>query len=109
MKKRKDLDAIIFGTNYLGVAGLEAMKKLKLSIPDDLAVLCFDDHDLFRIHKPAISVIAQPIEEIAQTVIDTLLFKLQNPTARKKPPKFITLTKREQTSSKYFPLPRRHI
>lgn len=91
LKKRKDLDAIIFGTNYLGVAGLEAMKKLKVSIPDDLAVLSFDDHDLFRIHKPAISVIAQPIEEIAQTVIDTLLFKLQNPTARKKPPKITTL------------------
>jgi LacI family transcriptional regulator len=71
------LDAVIFGTNYLGISGLEAIKKLKLKIPKDLAMVSFDDHDLFRIYEPSISVIAQPIEEIAQTSIDTLLKKMQ--------------------------------
>jgi LacI family transcriptional regulator len=85
------LDAIVFGTNYLGVAGLEAINRTKLTIPDDLAVISFDDHDLFRIHKPQITVVAQPIEEIAQTVIDTLLTKLQSPSGRKNAPRTITL------------------
>jgi LacI family transcriptional regulator len=92
LKDHKKLDAIVFGTNYLGVAGLEAINKLKLRIPHDIAVMSFDDHDLFRIHKPAISVIAQPIEEIAQTVIDTLLSKLTDPAVRKKAPRTITLS-----------------
>jgi LacI family transcriptional regulator len=83
LSDNKNLDAVVFGTNYLGIAGLEAISQLKLKIPKDLAVVSFDDHDLFRIHKPGISVVAQPIEKIAQTVIDTLLLKLTNPKAKK--------------------------
>jgi LacI family transcriptional regulator len=83
LTQNKKLDAVVFGTNYLGIAGLEAISQLKLKIPKDLAVVSFDDHDLFRIHKPGISVVAQPIEQIAQTVIDTLLLKLTNPKAKK--------------------------
>jgi LacI family transcriptional regulator len=92
LKENKKLDAIVFGTNYLGVAGLEAINKMKLQIPHDIAVMSFDDHDLFRIHKPTISVVAQPIEEIAQTVIDTLLAKLKGPARRKKAPRTFTLS-----------------
>jgi LacI family transcriptional regulator len=92
LRRNRKLDAIIFGTNYLGVAGLEAISQLDLRIPRDLAVMSFDDNDLFRVHKPAISVVAQPIEEIAQTVIDTLLHKLKNGPARKTTAKTITLS-----------------
>jgi len=79
LREHRELDAVVFGTNYLGISGLEAIHQLSMKIPDDLAVVSFDDHDLFRIYKPSISVIAQPIEEIAQTVIDTLLLKLKTP------------------------------
>lgn len=75
---KKDFDAIVFGTNYLGISGLEVITDLGLRIPEDLAIVSFDDHDLFRIHKPDITVIAQPIEEIAHSAISTLLEKLQD-------------------------------
>lgn len=88
--KNTKLDAIIFGTNYLGLSGLEAIKALKLKIPKDLAIISFDDHDLFRLYEPSISVIAQPIEEIAQTAIEVLLKKL-NTSETKKTFKTITL------------------
>jgi LacI family transcriptional regulator len=91
LTENKKLDAIIFGTNYLGVAGLEAISKLNLKIPEDIAVVSFDDHDLFRIHKPAISVVAQPIEEIAKTVIDALFVKLQESKGKRKAGKTVTL------------------
>lgn len=78
LRQNRNLDAVVFGTNYLGIAGLEAINKLKLKIPKDIAIVSFDDHDLFRIHKPGISVVAQPIEEIAQAVIDTLLMRMQH-------------------------------
>ena len=88
----RKLDAVVFGTNYLGIAGLEAIYQMKLSIPEDIAVVSFDDHDLFRIHRPGISVVAQPIEEIAQTSIDTLLSNLQNGIGKGKRVKTITLS-----------------
>lgn len=79
LKENPGFDAVIFGTNYLGISGLEAIKMLKLSIPEDLAIVSFDDHDLFRVREPGITVVAQPIEEIAQVSIETLLKKLQAP------------------------------
>nr|WKN34630.1 substrate-binding domain-containing protein [Tunicatimonas sp. TK19036] len=103
IKDNENFDAIIFGTNYLGISGLEAIRDLGLKIPDDLAIVSFDDHDLFRIHNPSITVIAQPIEEISQTVIKTLLDRLQN-VEEQKVKKAITLSTnliiRESTQTK---------
>lgn len=73
IKKNPKLDAIFFATNYLGVFGLEAIKSLDLSIPNDLAVLCFDDHDIFRLYSPGITVIRQPIQHIAISAIQMLM------------------------------------
>lgn len=82
LKDKNQFDAIVFGTNYLGISGLEVITGMGLRIPEDIAIVSFDDHDLFRIHKPDISVIAQPIEEIAQAAINTLLEKLKGSTSR---------------------------
>ena len=69
-------DAIIFASNSLTVHGLEAIKQLNLRIPNDIAIISFDDHDFFRLYTPEITVIEQPIESIAQQSIDILLKKL---------------------------------
>ncbi|HEV3414632.1 MAG TPA: substrate-binding domain-containing protein [Puia sp.] len=75
----KDIDAVFFLTNYLGVLGIEAIKKKQLKIPDELAVLCFDDNDVFRLFTPTISVIRQPIESIGQKAMYVLIERLKHP------------------------------
>jgi LacI family transcriptional regulator len=75
----RDIDAVFFLTNYLGVLGIEAIKKKKLKIPDELAVLCFDDNDIFRLYTPTISVIRQPIEMIGQKAMCALIERLKHP------------------------------
>lgn len=71
------LDAVFFATNYIGIYGLESIRKTGLAIPGDLAVLCFDDHDIFRMYTPAITVIKQPIEAIAHSAIRMLMDQLE--------------------------------
>lgn len=83
LKKNTEVDAIFFATNYLGVYGLESLSNLGLSIPEQVAVICFDDHDIFRIFKPAITVIEQPIEEIAKTSIDLLINRIEGVASAK--------------------------
>jgi len=68
-----NLDAIFFATNYLGVLGIEALQKSNLRIPEDMAVVSFDDNDLFRLMTPSITVAAQPIRELATRSIHLLL------------------------------------
>ncbi|GAA4319997.1 ribose operon transcriptional repressor RbsR [Mucilaginibacter gynuensis] len=76
--KNKNLDAIFFATNYLGILGLQALKELKLSIPDDIAVISFDDNELFDLYPPGITSIKQPTYEIAKSAIDILLSQLMD-------------------------------
>jgi LacI family transcriptional regulator len=73
IKSCKGIDAIFFATNYLGVMGLESITRLKLSIPGNLAMVCFDDHDIFRLYPGGITIIQQPIEAIAQSAIALLM------------------------------------
>ena len=74
----KDCDALFFLTNYLGVLGIEAAKKLNIRIPTDKAFLCFDDNDIFRLYTPTISVIRQPICEIGQQAMAALIERLRH-------------------------------
>jgi LacI family transcriptional regulator len=73
LKANPKIDAVFFTTNYLGVYGLESIEQLGLSIPKDIAVVCFDSHDMFRLVKPAITTIEQPIQEMAKASIEMLI------------------------------------
>jgi len=72
-------DAVLFATNYLGVYGLEALRNLGRRIPEELAVISFDDNDLFRLYSPPITVVSQPMEAMAEDLISTLLAALDGP------------------------------
>lgn len=67
------LDALFFATNYLTMHGIKAISNKGLKIPHDIAVVAFDDHDVFDIYTPSITAVAQPIPEMAQQLIDILL------------------------------------
>ncbi|GAA6773510.1 LacI family DNA-binding transcriptional regulator [Flavobacterium sp. CGRL2] len=76
--KNKEIDAVLFLANYLGLAGLQAFRVLKYKIPEDISVISFDDHDSFKLHTPTITVIAQPIEDIAVKSIQLLMNQMTN-------------------------------
>jgi LacI family transcriptional regulator len=76
IKMNPKLEAIFFATNYLGITGLESIKRSGLNIPDDIGVICFDDHDIFRLYPPGITSIQQPIEKIAKTSVQILMQQL---------------------------------
>ncbi|HEY2583326.1 MAG TPA: substrate-binding domain-containing protein [Mucilaginibacter sp.] len=78
IKEHSELDAIIFATNYLALSGIKAINELGLSIPNDISVIAFDDHDVFNIYHPTISAISQPLDEMARQLFKTLLDKLEN-------------------------------
>ena len=89
LKKNKDLDAIFFATNYLAFRGLEAITELEMKIPDDIAVVAFDDQEFFRIYSPSITAVAQPVKDISLKLIDILLQKME---AHEKPVEKVMLS-----------------
>lgn len=59
---------------------LRAVPAHGLQIPDDLAVVSFDDHPLYELFSPALTAVRQPIHELGEVAAD-LLFSLINGTA----------------------------
>jgi Transcriptional regulators len=78
LQNNPELDALFFATNYLGILGLESISRLNLSIPGNVAVISFDDHDLFRLYPPGITCIQQPVEAIAKKAVELLMQQLDN-------------------------------
>lgn len=76
IKAHPEIDAVLFSTNYLCIYGLQSFKRMGLHIPSDIAVVCFDDHMIFKVYSPAITVIEQPVAEIAKTAVELLVKQL---------------------------------
>ena len=82
LKKNTGLDAILFGTDHIGTCGLKVIHQLGLKVPHDLAIVSFDDYDVFELHSPSVTAIEQPVEAIADNIISLLLKKLDANTAQ---------------------------
>ena len=77
LTENKQLDAVFFATNYIADNGLESIRNLKLNIPNDIGVIVFDDHNLYRLFTPSITAVSQPIREIAENSINLMLEMLE--------------------------------
>lgn len=71
--------AIFALNNQIGLGVLNAVQQLKLKIPDDLALVIFDDLPFFRQTTPSIATISQPTQSIGQKAIHLLLRQMKQP------------------------------
>lgn len=78
LEDNPQLDALFFSTNYLAMSGIEVLNDKKIHIGSEMGVMVFDDNDLFRIHRPSISAVNQPVYEMSKQLITTLLEHMEN-------------------------------
>ncbi|WP_345952871.1 LacI family DNA-binding transcriptional regulator [Mucilaginibacter sp. PAMB04168] len=78
LKNNPNIDAVFFATNYLAENGLEAILNLDLKIPQQIGIIVFDDANLFRLFKPSITAISQPIQAICDQTVQLILEQLDN-------------------------------
>jgi LacI family transcriptional regulator len=76
---RKPPDAIITLKNSATTVTFQALQRLRIRVPQQLALLGFDDFELAGTLRPAVSVIQQPIELLGRTAAE-LLFAQLSPT-----------------------------
>lgn len=65
--------ALFAVNNYVAVNCLQAIHKMNLRIPDDVALVCFDDMDAFKFSQPPLTTVAQPVEKIAEEAVKLLM------------------------------------
>jgi LacI family transcriptional regulator len=59
-------DAIFLANNNLAVAAIEVINEMGLRIPNDVALVSFDDIELFQLTQPGITAVSQPIEQMGK-------------------------------------------
>lgn len=69
-------DAILAGNNLLAAGALQALRERQRAIPDDVALVGFDDTLWASLVQPTITVMAQPTDEIGRTATELLLRRI---------------------------------
>lgn len=72
------VNAIFFATNTLALHGLKVINKLNYKIPDDLAVVCFDEGDAFDFFYSPLTFVDQPIVEVGKEAVRILIDQISN-------------------------------
>ncbi len=72
------IDAIFFATNTLAVKGLGFLDKKGYKIPDEVAIISFDESEAFDFFYSPLSYIDQSIEEIGKGAVQLLLKQMNN-------------------------------
>lgn len=73
-------EAILTSNSLLAAGVLMAIRKSKINIPDEIALVSFDDPIWAKLVEPAITVIEQPTYEIGRTAAELLIKRIQDPT-----------------------------
>jgi LacI family transcriptional regulator len=68
--------ALIAGNGLMALGALKALRSHGLSIPDDVALVIFDDPFWAEITHPALTALAQPVRQMAETVVALLVDRL---------------------------------
>lgn len=71
--------ALLFTSNRIGVTGLHRLNEMKVRIPQDVAVISYDDNEFYPLMTPGISAISQPIDEMGKQSVNLLLDRLKKP------------------------------
>ncbi|MBO9617843.1 MAG: LacI family DNA-binding transcriptional regulator [Niabella sp.] len=71
-KKNKTMEAVLFATNYLAIAGLQALKDLGWVVGSDIGIVGFDDNAHFSLFSPSVTAVAQPVGEISRAIVQNI-------------------------------------
>jgi LacI family transcriptional regulator len=83
--------ALVAGNNAMTIGAMHALRDRELGVPEDVALVAFDDFEWADLFSPRLTVVAQPTREIGARAVGLLLERLASP---EKPPEVVRLTPR---------------
>lgn len=72
-------DALMTTNSLLAEGALQAIRERDLTIPDDIALVTFDETTWASLVQPPVTLIAQPTHEIGKTATELLLQRIADP------------------------------
>jgi DNA-binding LacI/PurR family transcriptional regulator len=73
LARHPDLDAVFAGSDVMAAGARQVLREKGHRIPDDVALVGYDDSAIARHMDPPLTSVRQPIEEMGRRMIDLLL------------------------------------
>ncbi|MET9659211.1 LacI family DNA-binding transcriptional regulator [Streptomyces sp. NPDC006510] len=73
LARRPDVDAVFAASDVMAAGARQVLREAGRRIPDDVALIGFDDSAVARHMDPALTSVRQPIEEMGRTMARVLL------------------------------------
>jgi DNA-binding LacI/PurR family transcriptional regulator len=74
-----EIDGVFIASDLMGVGALRALRELGRRVPDDVAVVGFDDAPLAPYTDPPLTTVRQPVVLLGQEMVRLLLCRLSEP------------------------------
>jgi len=72
-----EMEAMVVGNNMLTLGALRALRAEKKRVPEDLAVVAFDDPFWAELIQPPLTALAQPVRAMASTAVRLLIDNIE--------------------------------
>ncbi|MFF5258209.1 LacI family DNA-binding transcriptional regulator [Actinomadura viridis] len=72
LDRRPDLDAVLAASDLMAVGALRALRRAGRRVPDDVAVVGFDDAPVARQVRPRLTTVRQPAEDLGARLVREL-------------------------------------
>lgn len=79
LKRKREFDAIIAATDVLAIGALKELISRGIPVPEKVRVIGFDNIPLSSLVEPALTTVAQPIQEMGMTAANLLIRQIENP------------------------------
>jgi DNA-binding LacI/PurR family transcriptional regulator len=71
-------DGILVVSDRLALGVLVALRELKISVPEQMKIVSFNNEPICSVVSPSISSVAQPLEEIGRLAIELLIDQIEH-------------------------------
>ncbi len=79
LDRRPGLDAVFAASDVMAAGALAELRRQGRRVPDDVAVVGYDDSFVAQHTDPPLTSVRQPVEEIGRTIVELLLAEIAEP------------------------------
>jgi DNA-binding LacI/PurR family transcriptional regulator len=78
LARRPDIDGVFAASDLMAMGALRALREAGRNVPDDVAVVGFDDAPIAALTLPPLTTIRQPLDEMTSAAAELLVHRLGN-------------------------------
>ncbi|MEU6281766.1 LacI family DNA-binding transcriptional regulator [Streptomyces sp. NPDC047028] len=79
LERHPEVDGVLAASDTSAAGALQALRAAGRRVPEDVAVIGFDDFPLARRTEPRLTTVRQPVEEMGRAMIRLLLEEMEEP------------------------------